>query len=253
MGNLAAWAQTNPDQVKNLEQSLGLPPDGTWDPELAKKIESYQLMLNQTPGQTSDTDNGKEYSNLIQTIQARGAAMQPGGDSLPMQDSTFQMFLRNAGASEADLLSVIQERTLQSAREINRHAQGIKADIADQEAAFGLKDQNLNQTEQQGVQKIGQDYSNRGLVGASAQGNEVGQFQQDVGNQRASLAGDKAATIGKLTTNNLDYAAGNRDALAAANRGTQSDIFSLYRKRADEELKARDRLGVASAKGNYPT
>jgi len=252
MGNLAQWAATNPDQVRNLEENLGLTADGSWDPELEKKIGQYQMMLGQTPGQTSDSDGGKEYTSLINTIQQRGAALRPGGDSTPMGDPAFQMFLRNAGATEADLLSIIEERTLQSSREITRHAAGLKADIQDTEDAFGRKEQELANTEQQGVKKIGEDYSNRGLVGASAQGNDVQNFQTDIGLQRNDVLGDKAATLGKLRTSGLDYAAGNRDALAAANRGTYSDIGALYRKRADEELAARDRIGLKSAKGVYP-
>lgn len=253
MGNLASWAAGSPDQVRNLEENLGLTPDGTWDPELEKKIAQYQMMLGQTPGQTSDTDGGKEYTNLIQTIQSRGAALRPGGDSTPMGDPAFQMFLRNAGATEADLLSVIEERTLQSSREITRHAAGLKADIEDQEADFGRQAQDLTAQAEKGAKKINTDFSNRGFVGSSAEANQVGEFQEDIGRQQADLEGDKAATLGKLRTSGLNYAAGNRDALAAANRSTLSDVSALYRKRADEELLARDRIGLKSAKGVYPS
>ena len=252
MGNLKAWGQSNPEEIKKIEAQLGLAPDGQWDPDLEGRISAYQQILGQDVGQTADNDGGAQWGALMGIINQRGAAFGPGGDPTPMQDTGFQAFLRNAGAAEADILDEIRERTAQTTREINRTAAGHQAERGDMEAEYSNQETALNEQARIGKQRINKDFSNRGFVGSSAEGYEQGEVDRSAAIDRSHLLQKKGANLGQLDQKFMEGQTQRRDALAAATRTLRGDVLSLYRQRGDEELKARDRIGLKSAQGNYP-
>lgn len=210
---MGALSGLDPATIKAFETYLGLPVDGVWDGELASRVGGYQTLLGQTPGQTRDA---AEWEALTAALKRRGEALSPSADPVPMQDIAFQTFLRESGARESELLDEIQWRTEQSTREINRRAAG-----------FELDRENTRQ-------KIQTDYRERGF-----------------GNKSSFRDRDEGRATTEIDNQQLGYEAGVRDDLQAALRNAQSDINSLYRRRADEELAARQRVGQRTANETY--
>lgn len=224
---MAQLSTLDPATLSAFQSYLGMPVDGAWSPELASRIGAYQGLLGQTQGQTDSPD---QWSALVSQLQQRGAAFgQNALDPVPAQDPAYQLFMRNAGAQESEILDEIRYRTEQSNREINRRAAGFAADKQD------VQD-NTNAAKTQGTAKIGADYADRGFgAAASARDQEVGTL---VGNADRSAQ----QQIGGIDQNQLESTAGNRDNLAEATRRLGADANSLYRKKADEELAARNRV-----------
>lgn len=205
----------DPATIKAFETYLGLNVDGQWDSDLERSVGRYQTMLGQTPGQT---DTAEQYAALVEQLQKRAAAFGPGADTTPMQDTGFQAFLRESGARESELLDEIRYRTEQTTREINRRAAG-----------FALE-------KEQATTSIRQNFAERGFGAAGPntfQDRKIGEAVTDVDSQQ------------------MNFEASQRDALAAAARNSQSDINALYRRRVDEELDARNRLAKTNAEGTY--
>lgn len=232
---MGALRDLDQNTLKAFETYLGLNADGVYDDELGKRLEAYQGMLGHgTMGQTADEN---EYAGLVNALQQRHAAFNTSADPTPMQDTAFQAFLRNAGADESKLLDEIRFRTEQTNREINRRAAGFAAQKAESQQAFGTE-------RTAGTKKIRDDYSARGLVGASAQGNEEQTFLTDIGQRESRMLGD-------LDQQQMDFEAGQRDALSEATRRLRGDISDIYRRRTDEELNARDRVAARQGERTY--
>jgi hypothetical protein len=212
-----------------------MPADGTWDPELASKVGAYQSLLGQTPGQT---DNPEQYASLVDQLQQRHSAFNTVPDAVPAQDPAYQAFMRQAGAQESEILDEIRYRTEQNSREINRRAAGFAAQKEEVQ-------QNTNTAKTQGAQKIQQDYADRGFGGASSN------KEQAVNTLTGNLDIQAQQQIGGVDQTQLEQTAGSRDALAEAARRLNSDANSLYRKRADEELAARNRVAQAALNRSY--
>lgn len=153
-------------------------------------------------------------------------------DAVPAQDPAYQLFMRNSGAQESEIMDEIRYRTEQNSREINRRAAGFAAQKADAEASGAVS-----------KQKIGADFADRGFAsGNTARDQQQGNVDQSV-----------QQTIGNIDQQQLEQTAGSRDALANAVRSLGSDAASLYRKRADEELNARNRVAQRQLETNYGT
>lgn len=246
---MGAIRDLDPGTLKAFETYLGLPADGAYDDELGKRIESYQMLLGQgTPGQTA---NDSEYSALVKALQDRSAAFGSTGDPTPMQDTGFQSFLRNAGASENEILDEIRFRTEQNSREINRRAAGFAADRAEAVSGFDRERTGLGQERDSGTKRIGADYSNRGFGENSFQQGDVNELNTDIDRRLGDVQGRQAQTLGGIDQQELEFKAGQNDALAEATRKLQQDAAALYRRRADEDLAARDRIGQRQAQGVY--
>lgn len=227
MGQLSTLS---PAVIRAFESYLGQPVDGTWDPELASKVGAYQQLLGQTPGQT---DNADQYGALVSKLQERSAAFSTTPDSTPAQDPAFQAFMREAGAKESEILDEIRYRTEQNSREINRRAAGFAAQKDEAQT-------NANTAKQQGVQRIQQQYADRGFgAQSSSKDQEQGQLASNIDTQTQQQ-------IGGIDEQQLNFNATNRDALAEATRRLNADANSLYRRRADEELNARQRVSDAA-------
>lgn len=224
-----AWQDQFQDHgIRALEEWLGLPVDGVFDPTLDNRVRGYQALLgHKNPGELSDMG---EYNNLVQALQARITSMRPA-DSVPMQDTAFQAFMRNAGAEEASILDEIRYRTEQNSREINRRAAGFAAE----------KEETGKEFDQRMRAKTA-DFTGRGFI---ADGTSAEQMQQ------AELGEQRGAALGGIDQQQMEFEAGQNDALSAARRQLMGDVQGIYRKRADEELAARDRIGRQAAEAVY--
>jgi len=151
-------------------------------------------------------------------------------DPVPAQDPAYQLFLRNSGAQESEIMDEIKYRTEQNSREINRRAAGFAAQKADAEANGAVA-----------KQRIGADFADRGF----ASGNTARDTQQGYVDQSTQQQ------IGNIDQQQLEQTASSRDALAGAIRSLGSDAASLYRKRADEELAARNRVAQRQLDSTY--
>ena len=155
-----------------------------------------------------------------------------------MQDPGYQAFLREASARESEILDEIAYRTEQNTREINRRAAGFAAERADVQANAAL------QTDQ-GTRRIRQDYADRGFGGgSSARDQQVGDF---VG----GIQQETQQRLGGIDQEQLNFTAGQNDALSEARRRLNSDANALYRRRVDEDLNARKRISDAANQRAY--
>ena len=241
MGNIAQWAQSNPEAIKHWERTLGLPDDGSYDPELQQRIESYQLLLGQTPGQTKDghEDGGAEWGALNQLLTDRANSnTNLSSDNAPMRDTAFQAFLRESGAQEAQLLDEIRYRTEQSTREVNRRAAGFEAERSEVK-------QNNEASLQAGTRNIKSDFENRGILQSSMQQEHTGRLAENINRQQSQQ-------LGAIDENAMNFNVGQRDALATFARQARGDIAGLYRRRVDEEMNARDRVRLNDGQMKYP-
>jgi len=232
MGQLSGL---DPATLKAFESYMGLPQDGTWDPELAKRVAGYQQLLGQTPGQT---DDAQQWEALTGQLAARGAAFADPGDSTAAQDPAFQTFMRNAGARESEILDEINYRTEQNSREINRRAAGFAAQKDEATTNAGLQ-------RQQGTERIRDDFAGRGFGGANTgrtQADNQLNTQIDTGLQQQT---------GQIDEQQMSFNAGQRDALSEATRRLNSDANSLYRRRVDEEFNARERISKDQNQRSY--
>lgn len=223
MGKLSGL---DPATLKAFESYLGLPQDGSWDPELEKRVGSYQMLLGQTPGETADMG---QWEALTGALRQRGEAFGSPADSTPAQDPAYQAFMREAGARESEILDEIRFRTEQNSREINRRAAGFQAEKAEATVNAGMK-------KDVGTKRIRDDYSGRGFGGEnSARSLEVGQLTNEIDTGLGQ-------TIGGIDEQRMNFEAGQRDALAEATRRLNADANSLYRRRVDEDFAARKRI-----------
>lgn len=176
-----------------------------------------------------------EYLQILaQNLQQAPPPIDTGGplDPTPAQDPAYQLFLRNSGAQESEILDEIRYRTEQNSREINRRAAGFAAQKADAEASGAVA-----------KQRIGADFADRGFgSGNTARDTQQGYVDQSTQQQ-----------IGNIDQQQLEQTASSRDALAGAIRSLGSDAASLYRKRADEELAARNRIAQRQLETTYGT
>lgn len=225
----------SPATIRAFETYLGLPEDGTWDPELAAKVGAYQSLLGQTPGQTDTHD---QYAALVSKLQERHAAFNTVPDPVPAQDPAFQAFMRSAGAQESEILDEIRYRTEQNSREINRRAAGFAAEKAEAE-------QNVGMQRETGTRNIRQDYADRGFGGASSA------REQQLGQLNEQLNTGLQQRLGSIDEQQMNYNVTQRDALAEATRRLGSDAASLYRRRVDEELAARNRVAQRQLETTY--
>lgn len=219
----------DPATIKAFERYLGKPEDGIWDDDLAGTVGAYQQLLGQTPGQTDDAG---QWAALTGKLKERGDAFTQPLDGVPAQDPGYQAFMRSAGAQESEILDEIGYRTEQNSREINRRAVGFSAERAETQ-------QNANVSKTQGTQKIQESYADRGFGGANSF--REGDTQQLTGN----VDRETQQRIGGIDEQQLQFNAGSRDALAEATRRLNGDANSLYRRRADEEFNARQRISDA--------
>lgn len=151
-------------------------------------------------------------------------------DAVPAQDPAYQLFMRNSGAQESEIMDEIKYRTEQNSREINRRAAGFAAQKADAEANAGVS-----------KQRVGADFADRGFgSGNSARDQQFGNIDMQTQQQ-----------IGGIDQQQMEYTANSRDSLAGAVRSLGSDAASLYRKRADEELNARNRVAQRQLDTTY--
>lgn len=204
-----------------------------FDPELDAKVKGYQALFGQTPGELSGP---ADYDRLVQGLQSRAQTFT-AGDPLPLQDTAFQAFMRNAGAQEGSILDEIRYRTEQSQREINRRAAGYQADRSETNQQFDTQTR-------EGTNRIRGDFSARGLIGSSAQGQQTTDLRTDLGQKRA-------AALGGIDQSQMEFETGQRDSLSEARRALMGDVQDLYRRRVDEEFNARDRIGRAAAEATY--
>jgi hypothetical protein len=179
---------------------------------------------------------------LAPQLAAQEQAQQNFGalDPVPAQDPAYQLFMRNSGAQESEIMDEIKYRTEQNSREINRRAAGFAAQKADAEA-------NATASKEQGAQKITQDFADRGFGGAATA------RDQQLGTLTGNIDRSTQQQIGNIDQQQLEQTASSRDALAGAIRSLGSDAASLYRKRADEELAARNRIAQRQLETTYGT
>jgi hypothetical protein len=121
-----------------------------------------------------------------------------------------------------------------------RRAAGFAAQKADAEA-------NATASKEQGAQKITQDFADRGFGGAATA------RDQQLGTLTGNIDRSTQQQIGNIDQQQLEQTASSRDALAGAIRSLGSDAASLYRKRADEELAARNRIAQRQLETTYGT
>lgn len=229
-----AWQNQFEDHgIRALEEWLGLPVDGVFDADLDNKVKGYQALFGQTPGELRGPE---DYDRLVQGLQSRHVT-SGGNDPLPLQDTAFQAFMRNAGAEEGSILDEIRYRTEQSQREINRRAAGFQADRSETNQAFDTQTR-------EGTQNIRGDFSARGLIGSSAQGAQTSDLLTQLGQKRA-------AQLGGIDQSQMEFETGQRDALSESRRALMGDVQGLYRRKVDEELAARDRIGRQAAEATY--
>ena len=126
--------QLDSGTIMAFQRMLGLPLSGKWDPETKSRVESYQTILNQTPGTTVDTpeEAGKEteWQKLVGAITARDVSFNRAVDSTPAQDLANQAFMREAGAQESEIADEIAFLTKQNARDKNLRVLGADEDRA---------------------------------------------------------------------------------------------------------------------------
>jgi hypothetical protein len=226
---VGSLSSLDPATIKAFETYLGKPADGVWDPDLENAVGAYQALLEQTPGQT---DTPEQYSSLVSKLQERYSAFGETPDAVPAQDPAFQMFMRNAGAQESEIMDEIAYRTTQNNREINRRAVGFEAQKAEAQ-------ENVDKAKEQGTEKIQNDYADRGFGG-------VNSFREnEISTLRGNLDDQAQQTLGGIDETKLSFEAGSNDNLAQATRSLGGDARSLYRKRADEEFNARQRVSEA--------
>lgn len=174
-----------------------------------------------------------EYLQILaQNLQQTPPPIDTGGplDPVPAQDPAYQLFLRNSGAQESEILDEIKYRTEQNSREINRRAAGFAAQKADAETNAGIS-----------KQRVGADFADRGFGSVNTARDQ----------QMSNIDTATQQQIGNIDQQQLEYTANSRDALASAVRSLGSDAASLYRKRADEELAARNRIAQRQLDTTY--
>jgi hypothetical protein len=213
---------------------LGLPQTGTYDPETKSRVESYQTILGQTPGQTNDMG---QWDALTGALTARDVSFTGAVDSTPAQDLANNAFMREAGAQESELMGEIAYRTSQYTSDVNMRAQNRKTDTetANKNAAAARTDN---------ARRVGADYASRGFASNSGSINEIaandaniqrGLDDQILGIDRTQAEGDRQGA----------------DALTTASRNLYGEGNRLYRRRADSIMKSGGTLSDANNQRAY--
>lgn len=224
----------DPATYAAFQRMLGLPQTGTYDPETKARVESYQAVLGQTPGQTNDMG---QWEALTGALQKRDVSFTGAVDSTPAQDLANNAFMRESGALESEIIDEIAYRTSQNSADVNMRAQNRKTDLetANTNAAAARTDN---------ARRVGADYASRGFASNSGSINEIanndanidrGLADQTLGIERTRSEGDRQGA----------------DALATASRNLYGEGNRLYRRRADSIMKAGGSLSDANNQRAY--
>jgi len=224
----------DPATLAAFQRQLGLPQTGTYDPETAARVESYQQILGQTPGQT---DNMGQWEALTGALTARDVSFTGAVDSTPAQDLANNAFMRESGALESEIVDEIAYRTSQNTSDVNMRAQNRKTDTE-------TANTNAAAARTNNARRVGADYASRGFASNSGSINEIaandaniqrGLDDQILGIDRTQAEGDRQGA----------------DALATASRSLYGEGNRLYRRRADSIMKAGGTLSDANNQRTY--
>ena len=227
--------------VAAFQRMLGLPQTGTYDPETQARVESYQTILNQTPGTTVDTpeEAGKEteWQKLVGAITARDVSFNRAVDSTPAQDLANQAFMRESGALESEMIDEIAYRTSQNTSDVNMRAQNRKTDTE-------TANTNAAAARTENARRVGADYASRGIASNSSSLDEIARNDAEINRG----LGDQIKGIDQAQTEGDRQGA---DALATASRNLYGEGNRLYRRRADSIMKAGGSLSDANNQRAY--
>lgn len=224
----------DPATYAAFQRMLGLPQTGTYDPETQARVESYQTILSQTPGQTNDMG---QWEALTGALQKRDVSFTGAVDSTPAQDLANNAFMRESGALESEIIDEIAYRTSQNTADVNMRAQNRKTDTetANTNAAAARTDN---------ARRVGADYASRGFA---SNGGSIDEIANNDANINRGL-GDQIKGIDQAQTEGDRQGA---DALATASRNLYGEGNRLYRRRADSIMKAGGSLSDANNQRAY--